>query len=161
MGGQEKYVCDADSLINLYRHFERACIRSLRDLARSDSLRIPEGVAGELRRGTDKLSNFIDHVTLVRLSKHPEVRKEVARMEKLYGQSIRIGKQTYQGFWASRAGRKAADSQVVAVAKVFGLTVVSDDRAVRNACLLENISCIGWAEFARRLRMAGQLRLFE
>ena len=81
-------------------------------------------------------------------------------MERVYGEPITVGKQRYQGFWASRAGRKAADSQVVAVAKVFGHTVVSDDTAVKLVCALENVPCISWAEFARRLGLAKQLSLF-
>lgn len=47
---------------------------------------------------------------------------------------------------------KAADGEVVTVGKVLVCVVVSDDRAVRMACSLENIGCIGWAEFARRMR---------
>lgn len=159
MDGQEKYVCDASALINLHRHFERTCIKRLRQLAKSGNLYIPEGVARELRRGTDSLSQ--KDLVVVRLKSNPRLRDVVARMERNYGESIAIGKQQYPGFWASRAGRKAADSQVVAVAKVFGHTVVSDDNAVKLVCALENMPCIGWTEFARRLGLAKQLTLFE
>lgn len=75
---------------------------------------------------------------------------ELARIDRLYGDKVTVGGRDYPGFWHSPAGRKAADAQVVAVGKVFGWTVVSDDQAVRFACLLENVECIGWSEFARR-----------
>ena len=164
MSGQEKYVCDADSLIKLYRHLERACVKGLRQLAKSEALYIPEGVARELRRRTSGLSRFIERYEdfiVVRLKDNPRLRAEVARMEGVYGESITVWKQRYSGFWASQAGRKAADSQVVAVAKVFGRTAVSDDNVVKLACALENVPCIGWTEFARRLGLVKQLSLFQ
>lgn len=154
MDGQEKYVCDADALINLHLHFGRACIRKLIQLAKSETLYIPEGVVRELRRGTDSLSRFAKQqgdLVVVSLKNDLKLLSEITRMEKAYGQYITIGNRTYPGFWKSRAGRKAADSQVVAVARVFGYTVVSDDNAVKLACALENVPCIGWTEFARRL----------
>lgn len=162
MERQEKYVCDADSLINLHRHFRGRCTRRLRQLAEKSKLYIPEGVARELRRGTDRLSKFIEQreSSIVIRMKNPELLAEFTRMERAYGESIQVGKQKHPGFWKSRAGYKAADSQIVAVAKVFGHTVVSDDSAVKLACFLENVPCIGWTEFARRLGLAKQLRLF-
>jgi hypothetical protein len=164
VGGQEKYVCDSDSLIKLHRHFERACVKGLRQLAKSGALYIPEGVARELRRRTGGLSKFIEQhedFVVVRLKNNPRLPAEVARLETIYGESITVGKRRYPGFWASQAGRKAADSQVVAVAKVFDHTAVSDDNAVKLACALENVPCIGWTEFARRLGLVKQLSLFQ
>ena len=165
--GQEKYVCDASSLINLHRHFKGKCMRRLRQLVEKEELCIPEGVARELRRGTDRLSEFIkrwEEPVVIRLRNNPRLQAEVVRVERLYGNSITVGEVEYKGFWASPAGRKAADSQVVAVAKIFGCTVVSDDNAVKLACAQEDVPCIGWTEFARRLgllRLARQLPLFD
>jgi len=164
VSGQEKYVRDADSLINLHRHFARACVTGLRQLAKSEALYIPEGVDRELHRRTDRLSQLIkqhEDSVVVRLSNDPRLPTEVARMERVYGESITVGKRKYPGFWVSQAGRKAADSQVVAVAKVLDLTAVSDDNAVKLACALENVPCIGWTEFARRLGLVKQLPLFQ
>ncbi len=164
MDAQETYVCDADSLITLRRHFKRKCITRLRRFAKSGLLRVPEGVARELRRKTDHLSNFVkryEESIVVRMRDHPKLPGELVRIESSYGESIRVGNQTYRGFWASQAGRKAADGQVVATARVFGCTVVSDDHAVKLACALENVPCIGWAEFARRLGLMEQLPLFD
>lgn len=164
MGKQEKYVCDADCLINLHRHFGRNCIRVLRRLAKEGSLYIPEGIARELLRGTDVIARFVQRYrdnrdcgeVIVWLKDNPRLREEVAQMEQSYGESICVGGRVYPGFWSSQSGRKAADGQIVAVAKVLGGTVVSDDAAVKLACALENVPCIGWSEFARRL---GLLRL--
>ena len=161
MDGQEKYVCDADSLINLYQHFGRAFLRRLRQLAQSTALCIPEGVVRELHRKTDRLSRFVRNYeksnVVVRVRSNPRLQAEVVRMEKFYGEFIVVGKKKYPGFWASRAGRKAADSQVVATAKVFEGIAVSDDGAVKLACALENVACISWTEFARRLGLGKQL----
>ena len=96
--------------------------------------------------------------------KNPEFLAEFARIERAYSESIQVGKQKHPGFWKSRTGYKAADGQVVAVAKVFYCTVVSDDNAVKAACALEDVPCISWTEFARRLGLVGpakQLSLFE
>ena len=70
-----------------------------------------------------------------------------------------MGGKEYNGFWSSQAGRKAADGQVVAVAKVHNCTVVSDDGAVKLACMLEDVPHIGWTEFARQVGMPEQLPL--
>ena len=167
----EKYVPDADALVNLYLHFKRTAINALKKLARRDALRIPEGVDRELRRKSDRLSGLMTTLRkqtarfppslFVKLRAQPKVRDEVVRLEKLYGQVIRVGRREYPGFWASRGGRKAADSQVVAAAKVLRGVAVSDDRAIALACALEGASCIGWTEFARRLGlMTKQLELF-
>ncbi|MCX7887742.1 MAG: hypothetical protein N3B01_10900, partial [Verrucomicrobiae bacterium] len=53
--------------------------------------------------------------------------------------------------WKSKAGRQAADAQVVAVAKLLKGVAVSDDRAVKLVCATEGVPCIGWSEFARGL----------
>lgn len=100
---------------------------------------------------------------MVRVAHNQRIREELSRVERLYGESIRVGDHTYPGFWKSAAGRKAADGQVVAVARVLRLTVVSDDRAIEHACSLEGVPCIGWAEFARQLGLTiqGQLDFGE
>lgn len=77
----------------------------------------------------------------------------MARLEREYkGEKIPVGRRKHSSFWRSASGRKAADAQVVAVGKVLEYFVVSDDRAIQLAGMLKNVPCIGWAEFARRLR---------
>jgi rRNA-processing protein FCF1 len=159
---QEGYVCDADSLINLFRHYPRPSLKLLRHLARAQVLRIPEGVFRELRRRTDRLSRVLtalERSVVIRIAQNPRVQQELSRLETSYGESIRVGNQTYSGFWKSEAGRKAADGQIVAVAKVLDLTAVSNDQAIQHACSLEGVPCIGWPEFARRLGLTAQVRL--
>ena len=65
-----------------------------------------------------------------------------------------MGNTDYKGFWKSAARKKAADSQVVAVAKLHGRIAVSDDHAILLACMIEGVQCIGWTEFARRTGVA-------
>jgi len=149
------YVCDADCLINLHRHFGRKAIPALRGRAKKGGLKLPEGVVREIIRGTDNLAKFAKNEQQalgVTASDNPLLRAEISRLERQYGQKIVFGQQRYGGFWMSKAGRQAADAQVVAVAKLQdGGVVVSDDRAVKLACALEGVPCIGWSELARRL----------
>lgn len=154
MPPSEIYVCDADCLINLHRHFGRKAISALRDRGKTDALKLPEGVIRELIRGTDKLARFAKKekkALCVTASDQPVLCAEISRLERQYGETIVFGQQRYGGFWKSKAGRQAADAQVVAVAKTIHAVAVSDDRAVKLACALEGVPCIGWSEFARRL----------
>lgn len=154
MPSREIHVCDADCLINLHRHFGRKAISALRRYGKAGGLKLPEGVVREIIRGTDKLAQFVkkqQQSLSVAVTDDPRLRAEIARLEKQYGETIVFGQQRYGGFWNSKAGKQAADAQVVAVAKLQGGTVASDDRAVKLACALEGVPCIGWSEFARRL----------
>lgn len=58
---------------------------------------------------------------------------------------------TYGGFWSSRAGRRSADSQVVAAAKANGWIVIANDVSVHGACYFEQLDCHRWEYLARRL----------
>lgn len=154
MTPEETFVCDANCLINLYRHFGDASLKALRRLGESRALKLPEGVVREIMRGTDKLAKFLKkpgHALAIRVSDTVGLREEIARLETIYGERIRFGQKTYRGFWKSPAGRQAADAQVIAVAKKLGATAVSDDGAIQLACSLEGVNCIGWAEFARQI----------
>jgi predicted DNA-binding protein (UPF0278 family) len=160
MAAHEKYVCDADCLISLHRHFGRTCLRHLRALAKREALKLPEGIVREIKRQTDKLAKFVEvneRFIIVSVTKDIRIRDEFTILDRRYGQTILYGRQKYDGFWKSRGGRKAADAQVVAVGKVLDGTAVSDDQAIKLACSLEGVTCIGWAEFARRLNIAKQL----
>ncbi len=158
MAPPEVYVADADVLIQLYRHFGKDAIRKLRELAQNGVLKLPEGVVREILRGTDRLAEFVkkqrDELE-VTFQSRPYLHNELARIERAYGDTILVGTQKYPGFWHSRAGRRSADAQVVAVARSLHAIAVSDDRAVQQACSLEGVPWIGWTEFARR---AGLIR---
>jgi hypothetical protein len=139
-------------------------MRGLRGLVKQEALKLPEGVVREILRQSDKLKKFIQEIrekVEVKVGPGTRASLEVSRLEKLYGDRIRYGKLEYPGFWHSKAGKHAADSQVVAVAKVFRATAVSDDRAVRLACSLEGVPCIGFAEFWRRIGLVEQPDLFD
>ena len=155
MPAGEIHVCDADGLIHLQRHFGRNAIRAMRDCGKKGGLRLPEGVVRELIQSTDKLAGFVQEQRQrleVAARQLPALHTEIPRLERLYGEKIRVGTQEHAGFWHSKAGRKAADAQVVAVAKLLkGGVAVSDDGVVKLACALEGVPCIGWSEFARRL----------
>jgi predicted DNA-binding protein (UPF0278 family) len=157
----EVYVCDADALINLWRHFEKEALKALRHLAKHGFLKIPEGVCREILRGSDKLKRFVESKSAsVEFRIEGSLQGVVAELDQKYGEQIRLGKRGYEGFWKSKAGRKAADAQVIAVAKHLSAICVSDDRGVRLACMLEDVYCIGWTEWARRILPAFQPSLF-
>jgi hypothetical protein len=153
----EIYVCDADCLINLYRHFRWKAIRALRGCMNGGDVKLPEGVVREILRGTDELAKLVreqqQHLCIT-TKKNNVLLNEIVRLERLYGEKIRFGRNEYPGFWKSKAGKLAADSQVVALAKLTDNGIaVSDDRAVKLACATETVPCIGWIEFARRLAL--------
>lgn len=166
MSGPDCYVVDASALIDLHRHFRIRDVRStLVRLARQARLRMPEGVARELRRKTDEVRQTVERLEarlpqcVVRIGQIPGLSEQFARMERLYGNEIRVRSRRYDGFWKSPSGRRGADGQVLAVAKRLQCTAVSDDRAVGLACMLEDVGCVGWKEFARRLGLVRQLDL--
>jgi rRNA-processing protein FCF1 len=161
----EVYCLDADALINIHIHYPKA-LRKLRKCAKDGNVVIVEGVHREIRRKSDKLKAMVDsykneYDAVKRLGSPPH-RMELVRLENAYGDSIRIGKQSRQGFRASASGRKSADSQVVTACKVDNYICVSNDRAIQDACHLENVPCIGWQEFYRRMEQGftGQKRFF-
>jgi hypothetical protein len=154
----ETFVLDVSALIALHNHF-RTGFRKLGKMAQQGWLKIPEGIFRELQRKTDRLFKTVERWSqgnsdcIVRIACVHNLAGELARIERQYGEQIVVEGKSYPGFWHSPAGRKAADGQVIAVAKVLSATVVSDDRAVRLACMLENVPCIGWTEFARQANL--------
>lgn len=158
-----KYVCDSDAIINLYIHFGNSANRTIWDLSKNNRLKLPEGVVKEIIKCSDELGKFMkDHREIfeVKIKSHHKLKDEIPRLEKLYGEEIRFNKLKYSGFWKSKAGRKSADSQVVALAKYMNCVVVTDDRAIKLVCALENVRCIGWAEFSRALGLIKSQQLF-
>lgn len=166
MASGPTYVCDTTSLIDLHLHFPKQ-FKRLKRLVENGNLKIPESVHREIRRHSDKLRTLIDrweeqYQIVIPMKQNPKLMTELPRIEQAYGEKIRVGNREYLGFWKSAAGRKAADGLVVAVGKVYeGYIVVSDDQAVQMACLLENVQCIGWAEFARRVGLSGSQMNFD
>jgi hypothetical protein len=88
---------------------------------------------------------------VITLAGDVELETALTEIESAYGETIEVGNRKCSGFWRSRAGRTAADGQVVAAGKVRGYTVVSNDQAILLACMVEDIASITWTEFARRL----------
>lgn len=160
---KECYVLDTSAMIDLHYHFPARSVRqTLKRLCGGNRLKLPEGVKRELERKTDQARKTVGElakqypVCVVLIRAVPHLGGELARIEQSYGQEIRVGNRRYPGFWKSRSGRKAIDGQVVSVGNTLNCTVVSDDRALRMACLLENVPCVGWAEFARQVGLSGR-----
>ena len=151
------YVLDSSAIIDLHDHFPPRHLRNkLLGLAKRSEMRIPEGVCREIKRQTDVARGTVEALAtkfpgcIATMRSSPDLQTAFARTERLYGEKIRVGKQEYPGFWHSPSGKKSADGQVVAVAKILRSTAISDDKAIQRACLCEDVPCIGWTEFARR-----------
>lgn len=145
------FCCDADSVINVR---DAGLLPGFRNLARDGRAKVAEGVYRELKKGTDTLARSLttwernyqfvvrlDHVALQCL---PDI-------ERKYGPRFTLGSKVYAGLWASASGRKSADSQVIALAKVRSWIVISNDSSVHGACMKEGIACWGWEEIGRLL----------
>ena len=151
----EVYCLDADVLINIKNHYPEA-LKKVSRCAKEGKVVISEGVCREICEGSDRLKPMVQnwqskYGAVVQLSA-PILRAEHVRIELAYGEVIQIGKQQRRGFWRSKGGKRSADSQVVAVSKVNGYITVSNDKVVECACQLENVPCIGWHEFFRRMK---------
>jgi rRNA-processing protein FCF1 len=163
----EIYICDTSSIFNLHENFSTEFKNKIGNFARNNALKIPEGVWREIKRKTDKIFKKIEKIIekypsiIVQVKNDQKIIEKLYEVERKYGEDILIGNQKYAGFWKSLSGKKAAEGQVVAIANVFGYIVVSDDNAAKLACMLENIPCIGWTEFARRLGLSHQQTLFN
>ena len=86
---------------------------------------------------------------VVDLDRDAPARLLLPAIENRYGPPFNIGGITYPGFWNSKAGRDAADGEVVAFAKAYGWTVISNDNSIHGACLLENSESHRWEYLAR------------
>ncbi|MEO0300199.1 MAG: DUF4411 family protein [candidate division WOR-3 bacterium] len=161
----EIYVLDTCAIIDLHNHFPTEFRKMIEVFAKENSLKIPEGVFRELYRKTDKICKKIKKIIekypsiIVNLRENLRIMEKFSEIERNYGESIRFRNNVYKGYWKSPRGKKSAEGQVIAIAKVLQYTVVSDDSSVKLICMLEDIPCIGWTEFARR--SSKQLLLFN
>lgn len=74
------------------------------------------------------------------------------KIDEIYGPPFYIIKgRNYPGFWKTEGAGGGVDSQIVAVAKERGYFVVSNDHSIHGACMLEDIACMLYEEFGRRL----------
>lgn len=163
----EIFICDTTSIFDLHNNFPTEFKHRIENLAKNDALKIPEGVWREIKRKIDKIFKKMQKIAekypsvIVQVKNDQRIMEKLCEIERKYGENIQVGNQKYNGFWKSISGKKAAEGQLIAISKVFNYTVVSDDKAVKLACMLEDIQCIGWTEFARRLEISQQLMLFN
>jgi hypothetical protein len=153
------FLCDANALINFHRHFSKQT-RLLRNAALQGLVRISDGVYRELKKGSDKLPALLENwnkkVSIVITLDDPRLRDEWNRINQKYQEWITVGNVRYRGFGTTQSGKRGVDAQVVAIGKWHGFTVVSDDKAVQSACMLEGVTCITWRDFARRIGIIQQ-----
>ena len=159
----EIYCCDATSIIDLNR---AGMLPQFRKLMQMGVIRIPAGVLRELRRGTDGIAPKIDgwdkkYSIIVELDSDPTASALFAHISNRYGPPFRVHHQQYVGFFKTPRGNKSADPQVVALAESREWTVVSNDRIVQAACMIEGVRCCTWEEVGRLIYQTAQLPLFS
>lgn len=99
----DRYILDADALISLHDHFSNE-FNKLRQLAKNDLAKISEGVYRELYRHSDKLFKKVDkwrkdYQQFVSYIKQDQrLIDEFSRIERTYGEKIRVGGKEYPGF---------------------------------------------------------------
>ena len=156
------YVCDSTALIDLHDNFGKRAIKKLAKLAKEKKIVVPEGVCRELTEVTDRLKSFIDKYRKnieIKLRSKPLILSEFNRINSTYGEKIVVGERSEPGLFSSKRGRRAADAQVLAVAKALSYPLVTDDKKVKLVAMLEDIPHIPWTEFARYLSFTEQLKL--
>ena len=147
------FCCDADALIN----FERSGrFTELTRLVEQNRLRVVDGVYKEVAEAgvrSNDMRNILRRwkereQVVVAVDEDRAASRHIPQIERRYGPPFSIRGITYGGFWKSRAGRDAADAEVVAFAKAYGWAVISNDRSVQGACLLEGVACLHWEHLA-------------
>ncbi len=165
MKEEATYCPDSSSLIDIDRHYHQE-LRRITKWAKQKLIKIPRGVQRELHsRSGDRLSNTVSgwikkHDASVDLMRHQDARQLFGEIERKYGNGIRVGNQNYPGLFQSPRSKKSADAEVIAISKAFRYVVVSNDKAIQSACMLENVECITWQEFLRRVRGGQQMDFF-
>ena len=150
------YCLDTDSIINI--EFA-GWFNSLRKAAKDGNVYFPEGVYRQLTdtftKIGNKIKNWEKYGTCVYLTtSEQELMKTI---ESNYGPQFSIKGISYPGFWKTEPVGGGVDAQVIAVAKERKYIVVSNDNSIHGACMLEDVECIRFEEFGRRL-VSGTLR---
>lgn len=156
------YCVDADTIINieLAGWFDK-----LSDAVKNNYVCFPEGVYRQLTDTSTKIGNKVklwDKYKAI----HYLTTNEKDTMKKVdlkYGPQFSIGNIKYQGFWKTELPGGGVDAQVVAVAKEENHIAVTNDKCIHGACMLENVECIRFEEFGRRLvnNTLVQLKMFN
>jgi hypothetical protein len=145
------YCLDADSIINIAL---AGWFDSLQKTAKNGDICFPEGVYRQLTETTTKIGQKIegwDKFGCLKILSSSE-KLLMKQIDQKYGPPFHIinGKD-YKGFWKTEPPGGGVDAQVIAVAKEHKYIVVSNDHSIHGACMLENVECILYEEFGRRL----------
>jgi hypothetical protein len=160
------YCLDACALVDIWLCYPKA-MKDLRRYASDGRVVIPEGVYREVCRKTDRLKSTVETMkkkyNAVIFIDSMRLQSELRQIEIAYGERFMVGNKAREGFWRSKSGKRSADGQVITICKVHNYIAVSNDRAIQDACHIENVPCIGWQEFYRRMSQgfSGQAALFE
>lgn len=159
---EDIFCCDSDSIIDLD---SAGLMNSLRKLVRTGRVKIPKGVNRELQRKTDAVAKKLrqwdaKYGLVVDLDQDLHALEHFSRISVTYGPPFKVGTRSYRGFWKSASGGRAADAEVVALAKSKNWIVISNDEAIHGACMVEGVICRRWEEIGRLIYRQGVLPLF-
>jgi hypothetical protein len=145
------YCLDADTIINVVF---AGWFDNLHESAKNGYICFPEGVYRQLTDTTTRIGNKIKNWSKYG-SIHYLTTTEQAVMKQIdmkYGPPFYIIKgKNYPGFWKTERIGSGVDAQIIAVAEECKYMVVSNDHSIHGACMLENVECMRYEEFGRRL----------
>jgi hypothetical protein len=150
------YCLDADTIINVTL---AGWFNKLHESAKDGHVCFVEGVYRQLTDTTTKIGNKIKNWDKYESIKYLTTAEQILmkQIDEKYGPPFHIIKgKDYPGFWKTEPPGGGVDAQVIAVAKERKYIVVSNDHSIHGACMLENVECIRYEEFGRRL-LAGTL----
>jgi len=147
-----KYCLDANAIINIQLV---GMLSDLEQMAAQNLICIPEGVYRELTDTTtkigEKIKKWVPYGCIHDLT--PDELLLLKEIDGKYGQPFKIGNgNLYGGFWATPSGEKGVDAQVVVVAKLNNLIIVTNDGSMHGASYFEDVECIRFEELCRRFR---------
>ncbi len=144
------YCVDTDTIINveLAGWFDK-----LSGAVKNKYVCYPEGVYRQLTDTTTKIGNKVKTWDKYKGIRYLTTNEKIImkQVDLKYGSQFSIGGKTYAGFWKTEVRGGGVDAQVIAVAKEEKHIVVTNDNCIHGACMLENVECIRFEEFGRRL----------
>lgn len=143
------YCCDADSLFNLQK---AQLLDRLRQVVQRGQIRIPDAIYQEIPQHTElgpRIANWhSSHNIVVEVGQDPIAMSHLPRISRAYGEPFTLGGLSYAGFFAGGKKPKSKDPQLMSIAKARNWVVVSNDKCVAAACVLDSVRCINWEAFA-------------
>ena len=152
---QQRYCFDTDALISLHHD---DLLPRLKRWADVGFVTIPTGVSRELEERDRSAYRFVSGWradVFVDPERDEGAHRILPRLFRAYGEQFSLGRYTYKGLATGPRGYKAAEFEMIALAKANGWTAVSNENSVHGACTMEIVMCLDWTS-VRTLLLAGR-----